>query len=393
MEKVGVVGLNSRAIAESAQRAGLEVYLAGYYRDTDLGLAEDRVFSMQQDSLRPDLGGEYSAGALVDFAIEKLAGVVDSVIPTSAIGCNFHLLRKLEREFGILGNGSDRVERVKTWKSMEKILRDSGAEFPETVVVDSVDGLRDAIEQLGLPAVLKSPYEGGGVSQHLLRDRADVENKEWAFEKREELLLQGYVAGIPVSASVLSGGENSLAVSVNRQLIAVNEFNAGKEFTYCGNLVPLDSEMNDEIAGLSERIISKAELVGSNGIDYILSGEKIYFMEINPRLQDTMECVERYRGVNLVEKHVDAINGNLERVEFASDKCFGKGIIFANGRMKVGLSGAADVADVPPDGSVIRAHEPICSVFAGGRDNGEVTNMLKKKAGSVLSTFSEPCID
>ncbi|MBU4436970.1 MAG: ATP-grasp domain-containing protein [Candidatus Altiarchaeota archaeon] len=391
---VGIVGLNSRAIAESAQRAGLDVYLAGYYPDTDLELAEDRVFSMQRNPLGPDLGGEYSAEALVDLAIEKLSGLVDLVIPTSVMGCNVHLLRGLEREFEILGNGSGKVERVKTWKSLEKILRDVGAEFPETVVVDSVDELNSAMERIGFPAVLKSPYEGGGVGQHLLRDIADVENKEWAFESGRELLLQRYVDGIPVSASVLSDGKNSLAISVNRQLIGTGEFNAMKEFTYCGNLVPLDSGMNEKIAELSERIISKAGLLGSVGIDYIMSGDRLYFMEINPRLQDTLECVERYRRINLVEKHMDAINGELETKEFRSGRCFGKGIIFADGGVIIdGLGKAEDVADVPPDGSVIRAHEPVCSVFAEGRGNEEVTDMLKKGAGHVLSTFCSPCID
>ncbi len=390
MEKVGVVGLNSRAVAESAGRAGLEVCLAGYYPDTDLG---GRVFSMQRNPLKPDLGGEYSAGALVDFAIEKLSGLVDSVIPTSAMGCNAHLLRKLEREFEILGNGSKAVERVKGWGSLERILSKSEAEFPETVVVGSVDELERAVERIGFPAVLKSPYEGGGVGQHLLRGGEDVERMSWAFEKGVELLLQEYVAGIPVSSSVLCDGENSRAISVNRQLIGVKEFNVMKEFTYCGNLVPLDSGMNDEIARVSERIISRAGLVGSNGIDYIMSGDRLYFMEVNPRLQDTMECVERYRNINLVEKHINAINGNLERIEFASDKCFGKGIVFAGGRVRVNLSNATDVADIPPDGSVIRAHEPVCSIFAEGESNEEVIDMLEKRAGHVLSTFCSPCTD
>jgi len=391
MERVGVVGLNSRAVAESAGRAGLDVYLAGYYQDADLG---GRAFSMQRNPLGPDLEGDYSAGALVDFAIEKLAGLVDSMIPTSAIGCNAFLLRKLEREFEILGNGSGLVEGIKAWKSMERILKKSGAEFPETVVVGSVDELRRAVERVGFPAVLKSPYEGGGVGQHLLRDGDDPGRMSWAFGKGEELLLQSYVSGIPVSASVLSTGKDAVTISVNRQLIGTREFNAMKEFTYCGNLVPLDSGMNEKIAGVSQRIASNAGLVGSIGIDYVMSGEGIYFMEVNPRLQDTIECVERYRGINLVEKHIDAINGVVVGPEFKSDRCFGKGILFAGGRVMIdGLGKAGDVADIPPNGSVIRAQEPVCSMFAEGEGNEEVMGMLERRAGRILSTFCSPCRD
>jgi len=417
-KKIGVIGLNSRAVAQLALRAGLDAYLVDYYSDLDLGIPRNRIFSLQKDLLKPNLREEYSAEILVDFAIEKLSDVVDSVILTSAVGCNPNLLSRLEEEFEILGNGSERVEKVKFWGKLEPLLEESGASYPETVVVKSRQELKNAIRKVGLPSVIKSPFEGGGVSQHLLKNEEYVERISWVFEKERELLLQRYVPGIPASASVLSNGEEAITVSVNRQLIGMQEFNALKEFTYCGNLVPLDSELNDRITRLSEEIISNSGLVGSNGIDYVISGNEVYFMEINPRFQDTIECVERYRGVNLVEEHLNAIDmsdrrsgiyekndaasqrdlfrhkveisfqdfpyGNLARPEFRSDKCFGKAILFAGEEINVsGLSTAKDIADIPPDGSIIQPYEPLCSIFAEGNNNKEVLENLIRKSYAI----------
>ncbi len=73
---LGIIGLNSLQVAESAQRAGFNVFLVDYYRDSDIEIKNH--FPMQKYS-NPNLSEEYSAEKLVNFAIEKLDGMVDKV--------------------------------------------------------------------------------------------------------------------------------------------------------------------------------------------------------------------------------------------------------------------------------------------------------------------------
>ena len=51
-------------------------------------------------------------------------------------------------------------------------------------------------------------------------------------------IVQEYIEGMPVSCTTISNGQESITISVNRQIIGLNFLNTPKEFVYCGNVVP-----------------------------------------------------------------------------------------------------------------------------------------------------------
>jgi len=362
-KKIGIIGINSRAVAESAKKLGFEVYLVDYFKDLDTRKSADHVFSLQKDEFKPNLKEEYSQERLVEFAIDVLKDKVDSIILTSKVGCNYELIRKLENYFEILGNTTKKVERVKKWKRLKRLLKEVGVLYPET---------REFGEDIDPPYIARSSRTWNLVSGVV---RSDDELK---MPESEDILVQRYIEGIPVSASVLSDGRRAITLSVNRQLIGIREFNA-KELTYCGSIVPLESNLNGKIAEISERLISNSGLVGSIGVDFTISDGEIYFMEINPRFQDTIEGVEKYLGINLVKKHLGALDGNLE-IHGGGDRCHGKAILFADGKYRVGDLRIANVGDIPANNAIIQKNEPICSIYAEGRNNEEVYIDLVRRA-------------
>jgi len=384
-KKIGVVGLNPRAVAQAAKSLGFTVYLADYYADVDTENSVDMIFSLQKDPKQPDKAEEYTPSRLVDFAIEKLEGKVDFLLPTSGVGCTPELVRKLEKHFDVIGNGWKAVRKVKNWNGLKKTLDSLGIQYPDTIVARSskFKGIRKAVEKLDYPVVVKPVLKG----IHLELIRGDDDLKLYLDHLNlddRELLIQRYIKGTDISSSVLGGSGSATAISVNRQLTGFQEFGVRTELTYCGHLVPLDYVGNKEIEALSEEIISRYGLLGSNGVDYVISNDEIYFMEINPRFQDTIECVGKYRGLNLVEEHISAIDGDLKRPEFKSDKCFGKAIIFADEKIRVsGLSTAKNIADIPPDNTIIQPHEPVCSVFAEGENNRDVLEGLIRQSYAI----------
>jgi predicted ATP-grasp superfamily ATP-dependent carboligase len=376
--ELGIVGINSRAIASSARKLGFSVFLVDYFLDADV--VADEHHALQTDPLRPDLGSEYSKEALVDLAIEKLGSRIENIIPTSEVGCSPKLIKRLEKDFRILGNGSKQVGGAKDWRKLKNVLDEAGIEYPETRVASSLKGVRKAAEKIGFPAVVK----GNGVKATLL-DEASLTG--FACEVPENgFLVQECVAGGAVSCSVVCGGEAASAVSVNMQLIGLPEFGA-RGFSYCGNIVPLGSELDERIAEKATELAAALSLSGSVGVDFLLAEDKMIFMEVNTRLQDTLECVERYRGINLVDEHLRALEGEIR--EYVRELgCFGKSIIYAKSDTTVGdLSVFGDVGDVPLPGSLIREGEPICSVYADGEVADAVLSSLKDKATTLFSGF------
>ncbi len=390
MEKapIGILGLNSRSVAESAKKCGFRVYLVDYFYDSDV--IADHHFFLQGNPSRPNLSKEYSAEKLAGFAIEKLNGIVDNLILTSGIGCNFRIVKKLEKHFEILGNTSRKIKNSKDWRNIKRILDDVGVSYPKTIIAKSSAYVESAVNKLGYPVVVKSMIKSTGILPRLIRNEPEMEKSLSIIQKKNSgILVQKYIKGVPISVSLLSDGENALSISINRQLIGIKEFGASREFTYCGHIVPFDEIGKRQITKSSEEIISNLKLLGSNGIDYVLSEKKeIFFMEINPRFQDTISSVEKFCNINLFERHLKAIDGIMEYPRNKSRMCYGKGIVFAERDIiSSGLENLKGIGNIPLNGTSIRKGEPVCSVFADGRGDTDVMNKLSRKVEIIKRNY------
>ena len=402
---IGVIGANARAVAESAKRAGFETYLVDYFSDIDTLKSTGHVFSMQKNPLMPNFRQEYSREKLADFAIEKLKGKVEDVLLASSIGSDYGMIEKLENIFKILGNDSGKVKKARDWRIIKKTFDEFKIKYPGTLIVDSFTGLKNLIKNSNFdyPVIVKPSIEKE-FQIKMASDKFQLNN--FLYETLEKfkindkklhgkILIQEFIDGIPVSASILSDGKNPVTISINRQLIGVCELNSPGRFTYCGHATPADltPDIKREISEISNKIISSIGLVGSVGIDFVISGDEIYFMEINPRFQDTLESVEKYRNINLVEKHLEALNGNLDTKLLKSsgnhpEKYLAKGILFADKKIKIGnLNIIPCIHDIPREGTVINEGEPVCTISVFGKNEPEALKNLFKNAGLIKDEF------
>ncbi len=399
-KKIGIIGLNARAAAQSAKRAGYDVFLATYFSDADTASITKNFFPMQKEKFEPDLK-EYSINTLVDFATEKFKGKVNNVILTSKIGDSAKAVKTIEKKFKIIGNNSENVRRAKSWEFLKKVLAKHSILYPKTSIVDAnkidkINGI-DKIDEINLnfPCVIKAmDIDNGKCPPNKIFSFAELENLITRSKVQREILIQEFIDGIPLSCSVLSDGRHAVAISVNQQLIG-EKFLGGCGLKYCGNIVPYEGNraLIQNIKKISEFIISYLSIVGSNGIDYVVNKDKIYFMEVNPRIQDTIENVEKYLGINLVEEHIKACNNSDEKFnekfnfieERKKGKFYGKGIIYAKKDVKVKNLAPLNTGDVPNSGCLIKKNEPICCIYEEGESNADVLEKMKKGANQIYT--------
>ncbi len=91
-------------------------------------------------------------------------------------------------------------------------------------------------------------------------------------------------------------------------------------------------------------------------------------MEVNPRFQGTLECVERVYGVNVVKAHVEAcVDRRLLRKTFVSRGFCTRLILYSPQRAVVpDLRAFYGVRDVPLIGAIVEEGEPLCSITSVG---------------------------
>ncbi|MEM1763075.1 MAG: ATP-grasp domain-containing protein [Candidatus Jordarchaeales archaeon] len=386
MEKLLVVGFNARPIAAQAKMCGFRVFAIDYWGDIDIYKWVDDIVVIR------DYAGAHASFA--DVAVELVQSMaqkhhVDGVLIGSGLDDRWDCLEKIGSIAPIIGNDPLRVKRARLKIELYEELKKRGVKVPETHVVKDRREAVAAARELGFPVVVRREAGGGGLGVHLARSKEEV---ELLFERcagAGRVLVQERVKGEDLSASVLCDGRRAVTLTVNRQLVGV-PWLGGREFLYCGNIVPHESERTRKsVAKVAEKICEFLGLVGSNGVDFVLRGGEPVFIEVNPRFQGTIECVTMVTGLNIVEKHIDAFYGKLPgRIEVKGFAA--KGVVYSKGEAVVpDLRDIPFLYDITRPGEVVGAGTPVCSVQVTAPTPGQCMEKLREIVKSVYNRLGQ----
>ncbi len=329
-----IVGSNVRNVAESARKAGFQVYCLTKHTDADLYLYAMKVIKIEDDS--PE-------------SVRKMAVEIAEMLESEII---WHS--------GYEDVTDRKIERVTNKRRFYRELERIGIDFPE-ILSNGEDG------------ILKPEKGGGG------------EKIRFSNKKERGYILQKYISGIPCSVSVLSSGKRAMSIANNLMLVGMKEFGA-EGFRYCGNITPYPSKFEKEMKSIAEELAVYFELRGNVGVDFILS-EKPYVLEINPRFQGSLDSIEWAYGKNLFRAHLNAMNGKFDG--WKAKRFAGRAVVFAkkNTAVKRSPIGNSFFADIPCKGEIYRKHDPLVSILASGVDRNDVLKKLleRKKIYEVVA--------
>ena len=367
-----VVGFNVRPLARSAKKAGYRVLAVDFWGDIDLSLWADEYIAVldQQPQERPDRPLIPTAEALV-MGVEQLLedfGPVDYIVTSGGFDDQFESWKHLEKFGNLAGNSLDGMKRARNLHITREVALRYGAEVPTTYEVTNRKQFESATNNLGLPFLVKPLRGSGGFHSRVIRSEQEVERYKnyHHFSMDVPILVQDLIQGTDASVSLLSTGKHALSLSMNEQLIGISKLGKGRTKAYCGNIVPLQAskETLSDLEMVSKGICEHLNLKGSNGIDYVIdeSGTP-YFMEINPRIQATIEAIELVTNVNIVNLHIEAINDSLPQFIPKPQAVCARVIVYARESSTIpDLRNIPGVVDIPIPGSISNRGDPVCTV-------------------------------
>lgn len=221
--------------------------------------------------------------------------------------------------------------------------------------------------------MIKPRYGSGGMRNILVSNEEELA----AFENQalaDEYIAQEFIDGIPCSSSVIGTGDEAVVVALNEQLIGI-PWLTRLPFAYCGNITPLSSRFENEMRDYATRIALEFGLLGSNGVDFMLTEKGIMAIEVNPRFQGSLDTVELSTGLNIFDAHIRSFSGELpqikEHVFFASKTiAYAKNKLKINNKVEKYLKSCLEkgiAADVPPSGRLVLPDEPITTFIGTGK--------------------------
>ncbi len=339
-EKVLLAGNNVRNVAESARKAGYEVYAVTKFADADLNIYCASVFEVGDDS-------------------EGVANIVQEIaedVNASVVLCSGFEGLRINAE--LLCNKPDErvVDKLRFYRELER----AGLPFPELLGKNEVG--------------IVKPRKGGGGE-----DVAISSSNEEGFVK------QRYIEGLPCSVSLIAHEGKAVPLVCNLIFAGWREMNASG-FRYSGNLTPLTvlRELRVQLEKLAVETVELFDLSGSVGVDFILA-DKPYILEVNPRFQGSLDSVEWSCDVNLFRMHADAFKGKLpERVK--PKRYAARTVLFSPRKIeiKVNLAGNPFFADVPRRGDVYHKDDPLVSILAADNDPERVKKKILERRDTFL---------
>ena len=391
-----VIGVDSAAVATSAHRAGYIVYAADHFGDLDLAMVCQASLSVVEQTINASCGrvaAEFDPSRLVALMdILATRHRLDVSLLASGLEDYPDALAAIDARVPILGNRPAQIAAVRDASRFFQELARRGIPHPRTAVVTTEAEAVTAAREIGYPVILKSEKRFGGTGLRCVarRARLPVAFKE-VHAPGGRVLVQSYIRGTPASVSTVSTTGQAMALTVNEQLLGLPRLGAPAPFAYCGNVVPLAAP--DGVVArcrrVAETVITAFELVGSNGVDFVITEEGIpLVVEVNPRFQGSLACVEAVLKINLVATHLAAVTIGALPTDIRPTGSCARLILYAPQRVQVGvLMRIPGVHDVPHQGTIIEAGEPVCSVVARGASRAEALSLASRTAVAIRTTL------
>lgn len=369
--RVAVVGVSTRAAAQSVARAGYEVVSVDLFGDLD------QKEAVRNLSLRHDLGGPFDIWRLVEVTRAQRPDAVAYVAPfenhPDAVAALAAPLGPDGRAPRLLGNAPGTLAAVRDPDRLRAVLAAAGATMPETLPPGAEPD----------PAgrwLRKRRKSGGGLR---------IEPWTGPVPDDPAWIVQRWVPGMPRSAAFVANGYEALVFAVTCQLSGDANFGASG-LAYTGNLldpVP-DPRLLEQLARVASTLTHEFGLVGLNGVDFIATSPALTVLEVNPRYSASMELAEQALGVPLFEWHeVGCAGGRLPTLpQRRGSQVLGKAIVYARRTVSLGDTSdwpARGRRDVPHPGETIRAGHPICTLVAAGTSQTDCYAALLAQAADL----------
>jgi len=362
--RILIIGINIRHIVRSASLAGHEVIAVDCYCDLDLARYAKETARMPREG-----------------AGDRLQFYVDQFCP-DAVVLGPGLEESSVKNALVLNNPREKTAQVSDKLWLASWLEKNGFPFIKTQPLDS---LRDPL----YPFLVKPRKGAGGVGCRIVRDAC----QQQAIRPGEELIAQELISGLPASVSVIGNGRKALAISANEQLIGV-PWAGSKGFRYSGNITPLQITPLQAFQGgmerMAEEIISGLGLVGSNGVDFLLTEKGPVVVEVNSRFQGSLDTVELSGGMNVFQAHLQSFRGMLPEKPAPASRSAGRIILYSPCDQNIVADLEKDwTADVPAKGSRIAADDPMLSIFATGAGRDDVLAKLKMRSAMICNMLKK----
>lgn len=363
-----IVAVSGRALALAARRSGHRPLVLDLFGDTDT-----RAAALASRTIPGDLAAGFDAGALLAAADQLAPADRDppiGVVYGAGLEARPDLIARLAQGRRLSGNSPRTVAAVKDPERFFDRLDELGLPHPATALAPPADRSGWLVKSIG-----------GAGGTHI--------GPAPAGPRRSGRYFQTRVAGRAVAIAFLADGARAQVVGITEQWAAPS---AASPHRFGGAAFPaeIDAPLARRLAAAVGAVAAGFGLVGLNGLDAMVAGDRFWILEVNPRPGASLDVLDRDDPSGLFARHLAACAGTLAGDWRAPATAAAMAVVYAERACRAPRETRwpAWVADRPAPGALIPADAPICTVLAKAATTEMARAAALRRVRAVLAHVS-----
>lgn len=251
---------------------------------------------------------------------EDVANIVDREHPDGAVvqfgGQTAIKLTESLMKMGvpILGTRAEDVDAAEDRERFDEILEKSRIPRPAGRTVFTCEEAVRAAESLGYPVLVRPSYVLGGQGMRIATNDGDI--REFVglinqIAQEHPILVDKYLAGKEIEVDAVCDGENILIPGIMEHVERAGIHSGDSISVYPAR--SLSPKVKATILDYTEKLAKALHVKGMINIQFIVSVEKVYVIEVNPRSSRTVPYISKVTGIPIVDLAANVMLGKTIR--------------------------------------------------------------------------------
>jgi carbamoyl-phosphate synthase large subunit len=239
--------------------------------------------------------------------LEKPLGVVVQFGGQTAI----NLAAKLEENgVKILGTSLEDLDRAENRDKFEQALVQLDIPMPLGKTALSVSEAVEIANEIGYPVLVRPSYVLGGRAMEIVyREEELLHYMENAVKINPEhpVLIDRYLTGKEIEVDAICDGENVLIPGIMEHIERAGVHSGDSIAVYPPQT--LSDRIKQTLVEYTEKMAKGLNIVGLLNIQYVISKDEVYVLEVNPRSSRTVPFLSKITNVPMAKIATKAILG------------------------------------------------------------------------------------
>ena len=201
----------------------------------------------------------------------------------------------------ILGTNAEKVHAAGHRELFDEILVKCGIPRPSGHTVFTAEEAKKAANELGYPVLVRPSYVLGGQGMQIAINDEDVDEFIGIINRiaqEHPILVDKYLVGKEIEVDAVCDGEDILIPGIMEHIERAGIHSGDSISVYPAQ--SLDDHVKATIVDYTRKLAQSLHVIGLINIQFIVCGEDVYVIEVNPRSSRTVPYISKVTGIPIV---------------------------------------------------------------------------------------------